>query len=338
MAKVTGTIVYNKGLGEISVDSVTGLISYKKPSGIIVLNAYPLKENRITGSSYGIASIAAILIEAQNPIAGSSYGIATIAAVLTDSAPTYCNEYQNIYDSYDTKPDAADAAIDNTMVDGWVNDGVWNKIDGIWVFANHITGADSLRNWKNPAGTLATAYNSPAFDQWEGWTGNGSNAYIDLNWNPNSDGVNYTQNSASTGIYIRNNVDELKIDYGSKQSTNYIQFISRNTNITYLSLNCNASITCANTDSRGMYIGNRAGVNDQDIYKNKVRIGDGNNASTGIPDYNIYVLARNNAGITDYLTCHQASLFITGAGLTQDDIDSITDRFHTRMDAHGKAV
>ena len=129
-------------------------------------------------------------------------------------AAGYGTEYQAVYDAYDTKPDAADAAIDNTMIAGWVSDGVWSKIDGIWIFANHIIGADSLRNWKDPSGTLATAYNSPAFDQWEGWTGNGSNAYIDLNWIPSVNGVNYTQNSASMGGYIRSSFTQNSVDFG----------------------------------------------------------------------------------------------------------------------------
>ena len=43
---------------------------------------------------------------------------------------SYCAEYQAVYAAYDTKPDAADAVIDNTLVEGLVSDGVWAKLDG----------------------------------------------------------------------------------------------------------------------------------------------------------------------------------------------------------------
>jgi len=64
----------------------------------------------------------------------------------------YSAEYQAVYDSYDVKPHRHLSVVDDEMVQGWVDDGVWDKLDAIWILANHAAGADSLRNWKQPAG------------------------------------------------------------------------------------------------------------------------------------------------------------------------------------------
>ena len=69
-------------------------------------------------------------------------------------APLYCAAYQTIYDEYDNDPGDANALIDNTMVCGLADDGVWAKLDVWIVLANHITGADSLRNWITPANNI----------------------------------------------------------------------------------------------------------------------------------------------------------------------------------------
>ena len=262
-----------------------------------------------------------------------------IGLLKKSSGWTLCPEYEAVYNAYITKPSDPDAEVDNTMVLGWVNDGVWVKKDGIWVFANHAAGADSLRNWKDPSGTLATAYNSPAHGIWEGYTGNGSNAYIDLNWNPAVHGVNYQLNSASLGIYIRNNVNESRYDFGVVDASNWILLASRYSDKYYVGINtAYKTDSDTNTDSRGMFIANRTASNVNDGYKNKVQIVNGSDVSNGIPNNNIFVLCHNNNGSPEAIGTKQASIVFTGAGLTQTDINNITDRFQTRMTYHGTQV
>ena len=248
-------------------------------------------------------------------------------------------EYQDVFDAYDTEPDFADADVDNTMVEGLVADSVWAKLDYFGVFANHITGADSLRNWIIPANT-ATVFNAPAFGQWEGYTGNGLNAYIDCNWNPNTDGINYTQDDASFGIYIRTDNIVNAWDCGVRNSAHWnvigARFVGDNA---ILRVNSQGNTTYNHTDSRGFWIGNRLDSTDQDLYRNKIRVADSSQISTGIPNKDFYVLARNRDNDTpDSFSNRQASLFFAGAGITQTDIDNIYDRFQTRMTFHGTQV
>ena len=251
-------------------------------------------------------------------------------------ANLFNNNYQAVYDAYDTKPDAADAIVDNTMVAGLVSDGVWAKLDGFWVFANHITGADSLRDWKTPANT-ATAYNSPAFGQWQGWTGNASNAYIDLNWIPSVNGVNYQPNSASFGFYSRADWNA-GYYHGIISDTKQTYIIPRSSGNTSSKINGNSSKEGAVADSLGMYITTCVDATDLYLYKNKVVVGSGFRDAKGSPTDNIYLFAANVDGTPTYVGKNQLSVAFTGAGLTQTDVNNITDRFETRMDYHGTGV
>jgi len=75
--------------------------------------------------------------------------------------------------------------------------GVWNKLDVLYVFAQN-GGADfGTLNWKNPNANQSTLINSPTFVSNQGFTGNGTSNWIDTNYNPSTQGVNYTLNNAS---------------------------------------------------------------------------------------------------------------------------------------------
>jgi len=263
-----------------------------------------------------------------------------IGLLKKSSGWTLCPEYEAVYNSYITKPSDPDAEVDNAMVLGWVNDGVWVKKDGLWVFANHVAGADSLRNWKSPSGTLATAYNSPVHGIWEGYTGNGSNAYIDLNWIPSVNGVNYQLNSASMLLYTRTNVtsdgshgtnyntDNKNLEINPRSSSNNAWGKCNNTTLLYY----------ANTDGRGMYAISRTASDLTTLYKNKVAIKTATNIPIGLPTKSIYCLAYNDDGVAAGFRADQVSVIALGLGLTQTDIDNITDRFQTRMTYHGTQV
>ena len=69
-----------------------------------------------------------------------------------------------------------------------------------------------------------------------------------------------------------------------------------------------------------------------------MRIINGAVTPTGLPNISVYALAHNLNGSPSSPSTRQQSMIFVGSGLTQTDINNITNRFHTRMDAHGKAV
>jgi hypothetical protein len=100
-----------------------------------------------------------------------------------------------------TLPSASQQIIQNQLVLDLKNGGIWNKLDSFAVFATDGDSDFALIDWKRL--TQYTAYNSPTFTANEGFQGNGSSAYIDSNFNPFTNGTNYTINSASIGGYMR---------------------------------------------------------------------------------------------------------------------------------------
>jgi hypothetical protein len=96
-----------------------------------------------------------------------------------------------------TLPSASVQAKQNTLLASLKSTGVWAKLDVFYVFAQD-GGADfGTLNWKNPNANQSTLVNAPTFVSNGGLMGNGTSSYIDTNFNPATQGVQYTQNNAS---------------------------------------------------------------------------------------------------------------------------------------------
>lgn len=113
----------------------------------------------------------------------------------------YEDEYQAILDrgtalGY-TLPSDAVKLKQNTLLASIKASGVWNKLDVFYVFAQDGGSAFATLNWKNPNVNQSTLVNSPTFVNNGGFQGNGTSSYIDTNFNPATQGVQYTQNNAS---------------------------------------------------------------------------------------------------------------------------------------------
>jgi hypothetical protein len=113
----------------------------------------------------------------------------------------FTTEYKAVLDigtvlSY-TLPTTTTQQKQNKLLKSMKADGVWAKLDVFYVFAQD-GGADfGTLNWKNPNANQSTLFNAPTFVSNGGFTGNGTSSYIDTNFNPATQGVQYTQNNAS---------------------------------------------------------------------------------------------------------------------------------------------
>ncbi len=171
-----------------------------------------------------------------------------------------------------------------------------------------------IDEWDIQEWTNATAYNAPTFTPDEGFTGNGSNMYIDWNWNPAANGVNYLRDSASLGVYILTDVAETKGDLGVIESGITTKIISRTAGNIYLNrINNGANdMAPASTDSRGLHIIIRDGITSRRTYKNSIDIYSDSITSNGVPNDNIYELCINNGGASLFNTKKHLCSFIGG--------------------------
>jgi hypothetical protein len=96
------------------------------------------------------------------------------------------------------KPSQRVQILQNDLVNSLVEYGIWNKLDILFVFAQDGGEDFGTINWINPLPTTgATLVNSPTFVINGGFQGNGTSNWIDTNFNPATQGVDYTLNNAS---------------------------------------------------------------------------------------------------------------------------------------------
>tara|TARA_Y100000004_G_scaffold39706_1_gene42785 strand:- start:266 stop:1114 length:849 start_codon:yes stop_codon:yes gene_type:complete len=109
-----------------------------------------------------------------------------------------------------TLPDGTQQIAGDLLIRELKVAGVWDKLDVFYVFATNNSALATL-NWINPSAHRATLHSSPTFVVKKGFEGDGSSSYLSLNYNPSTPTApNYTQNSASIGVYTNgdNNVGD----------------------------------------------------------------------------------------------------------------------------------
>jgi len=88
----------------------------------------------------------------------------------------------------------------NYMVQQLKQFGIWNKLDLFYVFATDGDEDFATLNWKAPSTFKLIPTNSPTFTSNIGFTGNGTDQYLDSEWAATS-GSNFTANNASHGVF-----------------------------------------------------------------------------------------------------------------------------------------
>lgn len=203
------------------------------------------------------------------------------------------------------------------------------------------TAESSLKNLVKNA-NHATAVNSPTFTQFEGFTGDGISMYINTNYKAETNGVNFTRNNASIGLYNRLNIDGEFVDAGSYDAaTSTISIMCRNATKAHGRVN-NITATYVSgdvADALGLCICTRNGAahTDMVLYKNKTSLTTitGINNTTARNDIDISIL--NITGLSYYST-RQIAFFFMGKHITTAMRDVIVDSVEAYMDANGKGV
>ena len=273
-----------------------------------------------------------------------SFGIVRSLSYKPTGRSTYCSEYTVVYKKLvelGDVPDAVIAAQQDLMVRQEVAYVGWADVYDIkYVLAQQTNnGGGALINWINPGTFDATLVNAPAFASFEGFTGGGASVYINTNYNPATQAINYFKDSCGINIYIRNNVDENCRDFGSK-NIDYITAEIRDGNvITYWINTTNSSGVAGITDSRGLWCFQRENdAANQKVYRNDTLIRTEADASTNIPDANIFILCYNNGGIPQAFSTKQVSAFTIGNYLNASQRTISQSAIETLMDYNGKGV
>jgi hypothetical protein len=217
-----------------------------------------------------------------------------------------------------------------------------NFFDLLYIRAGE-TAEQSLRNLAKRAHD-STAVNSPNFVSGEGYTGNGVSSYLNNNYIPIIDGVNYKLNSGSLGLYMRQ-FDRGLTKYNGVYSTTVEgglanRMICGSLSGTQLNNSLNAgAVTILNSDTNGLYILNRVSATTLENFRNYVKIVTSSSIATKVPNQVLVELAlrRESGGIANH-NSSQISISFLAKNLTGQEHAVIVSAFESYMDSKGKGI
>lgn len=191
-----------------------------------------------------------------------------------------------------TLTDPTRIAAYTALIEGLVTDGIWSKIDALYVFAAHDATTARL-NLKSSSytGTAITGSGPLVFIPDDGYDVNGTtNTYVDTNLNASTAGGNYTQDSAHMMCWCNPGHDDPTGGVVGTVSGSTQQYILPHYSfslIAYFRLNTNSGgINVAVADGYGFTLANRSSSTAIQGYRNGASIVTGSEASQPLNNSN----------------------------------------------------
>ncbi len=233
----------------------------------------------------------------------------------------------------------------NDLITGLKADGVWSKLDRLWLFAAE-NSQSALRDLvAASAATLGSG--SPAFSADDGYTGSATESdkkYIDTNFNPASAGGNYTQNSAMFGVWAittgsggANQQRHGWLDAGATKGS-YISVHQTGGNTVAANINGAFDNTTTSATAAKFAAGNRSAAGAIEVYGDGAQLATNTTASTTLVGAgNFWVLGRNFVGNANpnQPSDEQVAACVIGGSLSSTDHGNLWSRLRTYMTAVG---
>lgn len=230
--------------------------------------------------------------------------------------------------------DFAHTVAYSNLINGLVLDGVWAKLDVLYVFAT-ANSTTALLNLVSSSFT-GIANGSPNFVADRGFTGvdASTTVYIDSQFNPTTaTSPHFTANSCHLSAWVNTAVTPsasggcLVGSDGSSSANRSNVFARYSDGNAYFRINDSGSSGgFANASSAGHYIASRTGASASAGYSSGAVLGSPNAASGTLQNRNIFILALNNAGAPATGTGCQLTSASIGGGLTATDAANLYAR------------
>lgn len=232
----------------------------------------------------------------------------------------YDADYQSILDYATTNgytlPSETQRLKQNQLLIDLKTAGVWNKLDTFANFATDGSAQFALIDWKRL--TQYTAVLSPTFTTNEGFMGNGTSSYIDTNFNPVTQGINYTQNNASRYLYMFLASGTSALDGRSAASINNMSRTSSSNQRINQSTTPLIGGSFDYTATKGMKSIHRTGVLNVELF-NATTQGSRTATSATMTSSNQFILRSGSA-----YGAHEVSMYAMGANLVSENAAFVT--------------
>lgn len=210
--------------------------------------------------------------------------------------------------------------------------------DVAYFLAAETEQASRLNMVKRSHDCTATA--APQFTFRLGVNGNGTSQFLNTNYNANTQGVRYTLDSASFGIYSRTALSSSAfVDMGWISGAQVCYMQTRNVGGSMaVAINRNGQTTGAVTNSQGLFVCNRSGSTDAQGYRNGTQVATDASGSTSIANNNMYICAWNNAGAAGAFTTRQYTFAFAGRSMNSTEQADVYTAVQAAMVAIGASV
>lgn len=217
-----------------------------------------------------------------------------------------------------THPSLAQETKQDTLMRALRSDGILSLLDVLYIFATDGSSDFATLNWITPSLYKCTKVATPTFTTNEGFDFNGTTQYLDTNWNPATNGVNYTINDCSYGAHVNDtNSNTGRVDFGCDNGTSFISFAAHNSSTEGRFRINDAVNTQPGVTTEKFFQVKRLGVANprKFLYKTGVLALSNNDASIAIPSFNIYIGATNASGTASLFCNREISMFFAGSSL-----------------------
>lgn len=207
----------------------------------------------------------------------------------------------------------------NTFIKSQIACGNWSLFDRLWIFAT-----DNQQNARvsivNPTSTQITEVPNGGTLTWTkdvGYKGDGVASYLNTNYTPSTQGVNYTLNSASIGINLQTNASGLHIDFSASDAAGVYTHVFLNYNgLDYCRVNNSAAdyISTTAKGTAGLYSVVRSNSTTVAGYFNGSSYYTGSKTAVTVLAVPLFIAATNANGTPQYFSPRTYSMAYIGSG------------------------
>lgn len=208
-----------------------------------------------------------------------------------------------------TQPSAVWTMALNRLISQLIIDGNWSLLDAMWLFAADNRQNATL-NIVNPSQYTIIEAGSPTWTKDIGYTGSGTK-YLNTNYSPSTQGVNYTRNNACFGCYDHSITVQNTVDIGIGNLNCYIQFEYKAGTGEYNINGSGATFQDFSNSTAGSLSAVRTSSTAVAIYKNGLSIASASISSQAIVSGNFTVLANEPS---QYWSTNTVSMAWIGSG------------------------
>lgn len=229
------------------------------------------------------------------------------------AAPQSCSEATTFL-ARTSGLDATHTAAYTMFICGLVANSLWSGFDILYVLSTQDATTAALNLPSTSFGL--TPVNTPTFTADRGYAGNGTTSYLSTNWNASTNGVQFTQNSASFGVWsLTDKTAANTFEMGTRTSTTNVTSLDTKDTTPNFRININAAdsprLTASNTDGTGFYTGNRSASNAIQSYKNGASVATASTVSSAVDNNTMFIDARN-VGAPEGFSVTQVSIAFAG--------------------------